>query len=198
MTPAKVLDRLGPAYTRLVHTEGPACILATAIGVDTLREFGIEARPLSVMVDLVNPAWLKWHQDGQVGGADGLLASGAWQLSTGHPEDVAANFQPPTVQVSKPWDGHLVIELASSRASILDLDLGAMRRPAKGIHVPPVGWFSGWNGTAGEWPLPGGCRIRYEAKRQDVASWGGARDWWDRDKRAATVAALVRAIRKGR
>lgn len=186
MTGGKVISRLGPAYAGLVTVQGPACILATAIGIDVLKEFGIEARPLSVQVDVVNRAWL-----------DGDVAA-AWRLSAGYPPEEAAKMLAPRTNVpTSPWDGHLVIELVG-RAALLDLDLKQMARPRHRIVVPPVGWFEGWNGTAGEWPLADGGRIFYRAKRDDVASWGGARDWWDRAKRADSVAAVVRAIRKGR
>lgn len=190
MTPSKAINRLaefGPAVLRR-HVSGPACVLSTRVGLDVLEQFGVPAAPLSVAVFLANAATVAWWACGRPGGETGLLKAGGYMLDT---EGGFVKNPPP----GKPWNGHLAIELIEHGA-LLDLDIRQMARPAHGIEVPAVGFFS-WDGNAITAPLSRGAQIVYRAKRED-RSYEAARDWTDRAKRAAIVLDLERAIRKGR
>lgn len=172
--------------------EHARCILATAVGVDVLADFGIDARPLSVDVWVVNAAWLAWQDDPTPGVSQ---PADAWMLAGGVGQPKDAPSQAPLVPKSlKPWDGHLVVEVPSS-GLLLDLDLRAMTRPTKGIILPDAAAFT-WDGLSGTYEIPGGGAIRYLAQRGD-RSWEQANDWKRKDwRKTRFVDPLIKAIRR--
>lgn len=198
MTRGKVISRLIEQQPQILEREletRSRCILATSVGIDVLAAFGIDASPLSVKVDLVNAAWVKWVQDGKPGGITNLERCGGWALSAGYePGTSGAPYKPP-----RPghWDGHLVVELTGQKA-VIDLDMQQMNRPEKNIVLPSAVLLhlpdddSGW-----EFNTPDGGKMLIQARREDD-SFKGARDWWDKAKRKPMVDEVIRAIRKGR
>jgi hypothetical protein len=195
----KILQRLiidGRQHLNAVVRE-PACILCTAIGCDVLKTFGIDARPLSVQVDVVNQAWLTWTDDGRPGGPTGGLARGAWAITCGGEDTDPTHFSPTLLPVEpgKAWDGHLVIQVEEG---IIDLDLLAFSRPTKNLVLPAAALFA-FDAAAGQGQAfqIDGHLIRYQPKPAD-RSWEATRDWRSITKRQATVDRIVRLIRKGR
>jgi hypothetical protein len=174
--------------------EQARCVLATAVGVAVLREFRVEARPLSVCVDVWNAAFAEWVNAGYPGGEDGYRTSGAWWLRTAEERqdiDDARRLRPAP---RKPWNGHLVVEVPQYQL-ILDLDAQQLGRPERNMPMPPAAAFA-WRGSAGEYTLPGPVYVRYE-EWPDNVGWMAAKDWCDPTVRAPFVRALVALIGKG-
>lgn len=195
MTRGKVIQRiieLQPViFERQLGTPN-RCILATSVGIDVLAHFGIDARPLSVKVQILNAAWVKWIRAGSPGGATlvgqmALKNAGGWAVVAGDedgPEERPGH-----------WNGHLVIELPGLRA-VMDLDLQQMARPQKGIVIPPAAVFHLADEHGGEYQTQDGGLVQITAKRGDE-SFRVARDWADQAKRRPLVDQVIRAIRKG-
>lgn len=198
MTPTKIVNRLvdfGPSVIG-PHTKRPDhCVLATAVGVDVLQTFGIDARPLCVRISLVNKILLDYVAvHGRIGDADVpvLLANGGHMLDTGGPEDAHTG----TVN-DRGWFGHLIVWVPHvNGGGVVDLSLGAFNRPAKDIIVPPSGSFQ-FRPPGCSYTLPCGAELRYEMRPDDV-SWMTAKDWAHPSRREPIVRELVAVIRRGR
>lgn len=200
MTRLKTIQRLAklqPAVFDRKKLAPSRCILATAVGVEVLGRFGVQARPLSVKLDLVNAAWVRWVQAGKPGGQAAALKMGAWALAAGYPPE-AWGVQPNAV--AKPerggWDGHLVVEVPGNQC-LIDLDMQQLNRPDKGIIMPDAAVLHLVEPDVGTYTTPDGGMLRVEAKREDL-TFQAARDWWDRGNRADLVDEVERAVRKGR
>ena len=199
MTTSKVIRRLMaalPAVFAQREADGrmkrSRCILATAVGIDVLRAFDIKAVPMSVQLDVLNPAWVTWVNEGKPGGQPTLMARGGYALSAGYP--AGAGF---TTALTEPagWDGHLMVYLPA-QAALLDLDAQQLNRPAHGIQIP-VALMLKTAGDISEFDTPGGGRMFVKAKPADQ-SFERAPDWWDRSRRWDLVQDITRAIRKSK
>lgn len=201
MTNSKVLTRLlqaHPAVFKAAQLHPSRCILATAVGVAVLQEFGIQAQGVSVRVDLFNKAFVDWKEGGEPGGYPGAEAAGGYMLSAGYsPDELPANTVINQYPAGRGWDGHLVMGLTlAGEDLIVDLDLQQMNRPARGIQVPDAAVFAWKNGQA-TGRLPGGHVIAYAASPGNT-TWQTAPDWAMVDRRTDLVMAVTRMVRKGR
>ena len=111
MTYGKAVGRLMAAAPQLRdYMRTPSyCVMATAIGCDVLRAFGIAARPVSAHLD--------------------FRASLDGEILTSTRQGVVLN------PVPSPWDGHLLV---STDHDYLDLCCGQFTRPARGIVTTPT------------------------------------------------------------
>lgn len=199
MTKSKIVSRLVsdvPVIIDLMfdgRLEHSRCVMATAVGVDVLAAFNIEARPLSVKIDLLNRAYVEFLNGTLAGDPE---SHGAWRLTGGDPslEDrLTAKTQVP--QPVKPWHGHLVVEIPAMEM-LVDLDLRQMNRPQKQIVLPSAAGFR-WDGVSGAYVVNGNV-MQYVARRDDV-SWEEAPDWKYRQTRwPVCVSACVRSITERR
>lgn len=166
------------------------CVLATKVGLDVLRYFGVDAKPLPVVVAALNAPAVDWIESDRElpreygEDADEFEKSGAWIVQIDE-RDLGEPGRYP---------GHLVVGLPGEDA-ILDLSLGQFARPEKGILVPPGGMFDlpeGFaDGRRGLYQLEGGGALVYEARPRSDRFRRGA-DWKRKNPYAG---ALIRRIR---
>ena len=188
MTSGKVIERLAqfaPPVIAAYATERARCVMATAVGVDVLHAFGVDAAPYPVRVELRNGAF----EAARRRGADPVTAiarGGHLLVTDDRPLDPASKF----------WAGHLMIHLPA-QACLLDLDFQQFARPQYGIAAHEAECFAWPSGTNGrEFAGPHGARIVIEATGDRGFEIGG--DWADPSRRAPLVDAVTRAIRKNR
>ncbi len=198
MTTSKAVSRLMAASIEVFklhpHLAPNRCILATAVGLDVLKHFGLLARPLSVKVAVLSPAWVRWHQAGRPNLTLMELADlGVWALTCGFPPDPGMTLGA-SVPGNNAWNGHLLIEVPAVK-QLVDLNTGQFSRPAKDILFPAVMAWD-WNGQVVSREFGHGMAIRIEPKRDDV-SYTAAVDWWNVDRRRPIVDEIVKLVRKG-
>jgi len=106
------------------------CIMATKIGLEVCKRFGIEAHPMSVEAMAMNASMVEWiNSDKDIKDRP----DEAWSV-------VSVNEPPPegsNVMLTKQengWSGHLVIEIPS--LGFMDLNSGQFMRPHKSIFIP--------------------------------------------------------------
>lgn len=166
---ASLLAVVAPAPIAEAFAETPArCIVATAIGLEALRFFGVKAEPFPVGLTIYNAALVQ-HLDG--GGVPGARIEGGHVLTT-----FDNQRQRIITRAGRPyWRGHLVIHLPAARA-LVDLDLQQLRRPEKGISVPDAAVFNyAEHSIQSQGFRVNGCMLRYMPS--DDQSWRTSSDW---------------------
>jgi hypothetical protein len=129
----EALVDVAPPLIDRITKPGPHCVLSTRVGQLALAVFGVAAKPFPVELSIFNDAWRQWGDEGYVGGADEQVRRGAYLLTN------TPNWQGgelPSLNPAsgpRPWDGHLVLRVENW---LIDLDLGQMARPTKGMHLP--------------------------------------------------------------
>jgi hypothetical protein len=189
MTRAKVVGRLiaftPPVLDACCQPIG-RCILATAVGIEVLRAFDIDAAPLSVNVTLANAQYRQVL--GRGGDAATAVARGGHLM-------LSANAAGGAVQANE-WGGHLVIAVPS-QSVLLDLDSRQFNRPRERIIVPPASIFAWPAGTRQrEYREAGGVHLVIETVEDD--RYLRSPDWTDPGRRLPLARRLVHAIRAGR
>ena len=96
------------------------CLTTTRVGLETLRYFGIDSRPLVTQSLAANSAWVEW----QASEAGGEMPDEAWSVAVGFSRGE-----------TKGIDAHVVLLVGDE---LLDLDAGQAARPQRGIHVAPT------------------------------------------------------------
>lgn len=137
MTTQNVLTALAqyaPSEIRAISKPGPACILATRVGVSVLENFRIVAEPFPVEFNVFNDAWREWGDANFVGGSEEQLRRGA-HLLTNMPNWPGGTLPQLNPARGRPWDGHLVLRVDRW---LVDLDLAQCSRPTKQIFLPPA------------------------------------------------------------
>jgi len=185
MTDSKILNRLIDFAPVIIHQHAAVrarCIAATAVGLDVLHVFGIMADPFPVLVELHNAAFVAARRRG----ADVVtaVARGGHILVTS-PESTADG-----------WPGHLMIHVPRHQ-TLIDLDFQQFRRPHEHIKADAaevLHWPTGT--TSRTFQDPTGAQLIVEATTDHT--YRAARDWYDVDRRAPIVTAVVRAILKNR
>jgi hypothetical protein len=179
-----VVDRLVAVAPEYFVPGRGNCIVASRVGVEVLRYFGIPARTLPCEAYAYNPAaWrvMAYRDEPTVAGA--LVVARSTPPSGG------------TRRSEGGWWGHMVI-LLDSGETMLDLDLRQFRREAAGVVVPDAAAFA-WSGEPPHaYALPAGGGIIYYPMPEDRTHRQG--DWTPgRLVRAARpiTAALIRRIR---
>lgn len=115
--PREIESHVPTAYAR--RNDRGRCVQATRVGIEALRYFGIEARPLVTTMMVGNEDWVRWMLDGQ---------------PLPMPDEVWSVGIDPEPREDRGYPAHLVIEIDGQ---ILDLDAGFYSRPHKGIYLPP-------------------------------------------------------------
>jgi len=202
MRPSKVIRRLvelaPPTIAPFMRCHG-YCVAATRLGIDTLARFDIAAEPLPVTVRAINPAGVRWFDEGCPGGADEYHRRGGYMVSN---DPAGGVFLPPTRPVIGPtWDGHLVVHVPTCDV-MLDLDARQLARPERGLEVPSALCLP-WDESAGhcELHLPTGTVVTYYTRRDPLTgrldnAFVNAKDW--RRDVTELVDRLERAVRRGR
>jgi hypothetical protein len=184
MTSSKVLERLIEFAPPILaaHTGVRArCIAATAVGCDVLRAFDIPAEPYPVVIELANAAFIAAAKRG----ADQVtaVARGGHILVMGEPSPGG-------------WPGHLVIHVRAYGV-LVDLDFQQFRRAEQQINADAAEVFPWPSGTTTRvFTNADGARLVIEAT--DDHTYERSPDWTALNRRRPMVAALIRAIRKGR
>ena len=117
--PREIESRVSTADARA--TGRGRCVQATRVGIETLRYFGIEARPMVTLMMTGNEAWVQWMLAGQ----PQPMPDEVWSVGINpehRPED-------------RGYPAHLVMRIGGL---LLDLDSGLYARPERGIHLPPT------------------------------------------------------------
>ena len=206
MNRTEILNRLVEIAPGAINTftkpGQPHCVMATTIGQMVLNHFGVESFPYPVEVRITNKAWADWATAGYGGGRAEQERRGAYLLSN-TPNFNGASFK--TVEVAKPWDGHLVLRVPGGKgkpAWIVDLDMGSFNRPQHGIMLPDglLAELSSDGRLAGTLVASDAIQTTVEY-RPLVASYRDdyqtSKDWVERDRLIGHVNELARAIRGG-
>jgi hypothetical protein len=172
---------------------GPdCCIPATAIVIDVLDHFRLDARPLSVTVSVFNPTMTeRIDREGMPTPEDAerdWFQSGCHSIGIGLGDD----DQPGR------WAGHLVANLADR--VLIDLTLPQANRPAHGIDLPEVilapieeGFLQARHALAA---TLNGCLVIYQARPGD-RSFERSPDWRSKKRRDSIVGAAIRRLKRG-
>ncbi len=181
-----LVDRLvgvAPAYLPPPRAGRGYCILASRIGVEVLRYFGVAARVMPCEAFAYNAV--------AAGASDaGEVREGAVVVARSMRSLVVARS-------AGGWWGHMVVVL-EREGTMVDLDLRQFRQEAHGILVPDAASFA-WDGDGlHAYPLEAGGRIVYVPRPEDRSHRRG--DWTaGRLTRAARplVGAIIRRVRGG-
>lgn len=151
------------------------CIMSTAVGVNVLQAFGItDARPLSLTLDVVNAAYLDWVREGKPGGIFEYQRRNCHVLSAGYPPGTPG-IQPIPDDARPGWHGHVVVWVPSVQ-TIIDLNMGGMSRPQKGMAMPDSAVLKLPTLEGFDYDLPNGGKMRIVGKADDW-SFTDAKDW---------------------
>ena len=118
--PREIESRVPMAHAQA--TERGRCVQATRVGLETLKYFGVQAKPLVTTMMTGNEDWVRWMLDGQ----PQPMPDEVWSVGI-DPE--------PRPGERRGYPAHLVIEIDGL---LLDLDSGLYARPHKGIYLPPT------------------------------------------------------------
>lgn len=203
-TTLHALAQIAPPQINAMCAPGvPHCVAATAIGQMVLGALGIPALPFPVQFTICNQAWMDWAKDDFPGGHEPgeQLRRGAYILSNA-PDWKGPSFM--TKIIKKPWDGHLVLTVASrewtgrSVRYLIDLDLGSYSRPQHGI-VLPLGFVAAFHKDHVVGTLDNGGQRAHLAYQPLVAPYAEdyqqAKDWTARYRYTGVVADIVRAMK---
>jgi hypothetical protein len=186
-TQATIIDGL-VRLARPIILEGwhaRSCIASTRVGHDVLAYFGVPAAPTAVVVSAWNQtAWAAVER----GETPDFEHTDAWSAGVAGTSGVN--------RATQRWDGHLVLVVADR--VLVDLTVGQLHRPERGIELPEAGWWpvlpTFAQGQPVLYPLPRGGMLSY--RQVNDRAWKRAPDWTGRDGRFRTpVGRIIRAIR---
>jgi hypothetical protein len=143
-----------------------SCIASTAICIDVLDYFGLDARPLACRT-------VVWNRQ---------LESGCWSVGIGHGDKRQGG-----------WPGHLVALAAGDL--LLDLSLDQASRPQHNIELGALGVYLPEDYLAEGYECEAfGCHLYYEFLPADQ-SFRNANDWKATSRRRETVGTIIRAVK---
>jgi hypothetical protein len=173
------------------HYRPDSCIAAARVLVDAFDRLHVRVRPLSVTVDVFNPAMVARAsaEGGRVPETDEeyqrwVEESGCWWLTLGIGDPEPGK-----------WPGHVTV-VAWDRV-LIDLTLPQASRPQRGIVLAPAAiqvWAEVLTGAERRVVTMHGCELHYRARPQD-RSFMGSRDWQCRDRHKEVVSEIVRRAR---
>lgn len=175
---------------------GGVCLIASRVGTETLRYFGVASEPTAVQVLAGNAAWQRW-----ITGDDPTVDSfpaDAWNVATGLPGvplpgGVDMRDRWPDGTAKRGIDGHVVLVIDDPvQPFLLDLAAQQFSRPAKGIVVPPAVAVP-WDGHVGGLDLADGAAIVYHL-HPDPPRFKHAVDWRRSAPEAGDVIRRVRDL----
>lgn len=180
------------------------CVLATRIGHEVLRYFGIGSTPEAVRVGFFTADAFAELENGiagkpAAGYSVGVMGTGAvtHQVATTPLGAEPAATTGPDLGTS--WDGHLVTRLTGP-PRLIDLSADQFDRPEHGLPVPgpvviPLPDTTGWD--ANEWTAmtrADGVRMLYQ--RLDNHAWRRSNDWTLLEHGGEARAVVARVIRR--
>lgn len=196
MTPTKIIERLVHWQPRLfdqLPLVPERCVMATRVGIDVLARFGIAAEPRPVIAGIWNEGYERFRV-AREGMPELAPPPDAWSVWAGLPPEVGDRPLGP-----KRWHGHLVVWVPA-KGWIIDLDVQAFHRPAKGLVIPDGGLIVPWprgESIMGRVRCKDGHVLYAQYRRNDAnQQFLGAPDWRS-ESFTNWVDAIERAIRKG-
>ncbi len=168
------------------------CILAARVLVDVFERLHAKARPLSVVVDVINAAMVTRAEveSGRlpVGNEEyqrWVEESGCWWLTLGGGGE------------SKPgrWSGHVAV--VAWESVLIDLTLAQASRPQRGIVLAPAAIQVGrefLDGSERRVVTMNGSELHYQARPED-RTFMPSPDWCDRQRHGDVVAEILRRAR---
>ncbi len=161
------------------------CIAATRVAVHVLCKLGFaaQAQPTQLMV-FTKKLWRRVNG----GTFDRPFKPGEYSVGVGFGEDKRYTEEPGW----KGYDGHLVAMCAEiapgtpNTVFVVDLSLGQLSRPKKGIVLPPAIFLASNKITIN------GCVLLY--KKHDNQKFAEAPDWVDEWKTDPIIEELLRII----
>jgi len=162
----RAVDELIPLAVRAEIGKG-ACLTATRIGVEALRYFGVECRPLATKTIATNARWIEWAKSGAPERGESM-PDDCWSVVVGVAETPGRGL-----------DAHVVVEV--NRMLLLDLDARQLARVERGIVVPETLLLPLVDDEArGRWSsatLDDGGNVTYVALRSVPTNYRNAADW---------------------
>jgi hypothetical protein len=112
------------------------CIAMTKLGIDALRYFRLDAKPVPVKVLALNPTLGAWVQEGHTLDETAEWPEGSFAVALGHGVDpnTARQRRMRAMGRMPGWDGHLVIGVDDH--VLIDLSMSQMRRNNRNIILP--------------------------------------------------------------
>lgn len=164
------------------------CIAATRILLTVFEKLRSKARPLSVVAEVLNPAFLRLQAES--GTAWPVLVdevrqwvdAGAWSVVLG---------EKPLEERPGMWSGHLCCLLWEEW--LIDVTLPQASRPDKGINLVPVVLSVSPDFLSGKQSAcftTNGCDVYYDA-RPDDRTYTAGRDWYDVEKHRRIVERIL-------
>jgi hypothetical protein len=186
------LLQLGPPLIAARTPGKRVCLLAARVGIEVLRYFGLMPKPFPCRAVGMNDI-----------AVDGLAKHQSWPeifAAGGHSIGQAGSGVLPDGH----WDGHLAVlierycvEDREEGALLVDLSLGDLNRPERGIHTAPLRATVPQRSVTRQerlfLPLAEGGIVMYE--RIPDTSWRDAPDWRESRRWNPIVAALIRELR---
>ena len=144
------------------------CLVATRVGMEALRYFGIASEPMFCEALGANRAWLDWTTESYPDPPVSPMPDEAWSVYVG---PGSGNPDVPGIEA------HAVLVVGDD---LLDLDSGQFARPAKGILVPeslkiPIEIRHGRRSAGLD--LDGGGTLGYAELRKPPHNWRSTPDW---------------------
>lgn len=155
-------------YDVLREQKRGSCVQATRVGIEALKYFGIQTKPLVTLMGVGNAAWVEWMDTG--GPAVSDMPDEAWAVGT----------DPRAKAGERGYPAHLVIEIDGC---LLDLDAGISARPEREIHVPPTLLIPLREGEViATTMLEAGGMAFYKAHKpkenfREIGAWRDSRKW---------------------
>ena len=179
MTEQEILDALCAEVPAEIQRRNPlavqraarrgSCVQSTRVGIEALRYFGVEAKPLVTLLMTGNAAWVEW------------MGQDVPPLPM--PDPVWAVGTDPEQQGERGYPAHLVI---AYDGGLLDLDAGFYTRPERHIHIPPTVFLPlmepGPNGVIAATSLKDEGVLFYrewksEIDFRQIGAWRDSRKW---------------------
>jgi hypothetical protein len=183
------------------------CVAATRITIGVLKNYGIEAVPLSVKLMVVNAAFRAAVESGDVPPSTSAAIdawskrTGAWSLGIGVPEDGDESRErerASTIETSvgmirtteRRWVGHLVAHLPVQNM-LVDAAVGDASRPERKMGLPQIAILAGTNrqflrGKASACGEFYGCTLQYAVQLKNDL-WRRSPLWTDTEKTREAV-----------
>lgn len=162
------------------------CIAATAIAIDVLQRYGIEAEPIPVSATVANRQAVELLS--KEGVTEQELIDGGAKIVEIDTESKRAGY----------YAGHLVaavrMKIRNANVVLIDLSARQFHRPKYGIYMDAMALLSDRFLEDGMeiWDMPNGAVLRYQ--RIENERWKDTSDWKSVDLRKIMVDAVVNAM----
>jgi hypothetical protein len=172
----RAVDNFIPSEYAVEHKLG-RCLPATRIGMEALRYFGVNAKPLPMKVVAGNYAWMEWILENP-GATYHDMPDEAWAVGVGHRENHGPGV-----------DVHVVLNVEDE--IMLDLDARQLSRPAKGMPVPDTILAPFQGGFEAQWHND--VVVVNYVPHENPPQWKHGSDWRKAGKQAGPVIRALKA-----